>query len=80
MQPQAPGCGNGFTTIRCVGTSSAGVTLPNSKKSPASWLCISEAARFGDVTLIYSSHDSEHNNAVVLKEFLNQCLNPETIG
>jgi hypothetical protein len=80
MPHQARLFGNGFTTIRRVGTSSGGVTLPNSKKSPASWLCISEAARFGDVTLIYSSHDSEHNNAVVLKEFLNQCLNPETTG
>jgi shikimate 5-dehydrogenase len=37
-------------------------------------------ARFGDVTLIYSSHDSEHNNAVVLKELLNQCLHPEATG
>ena len=44
------------------------------KESPTSWLPISEAARFGNVTLIYSSHDSEHNNAVALKEFLNQCL------
>jgi hypothetical protein len=29
-----------------------------------------EAARKGTVTLIYSSHDEEHNNAVALKEFL----------
>jgi uncharacterized protein YeaO (DUF488 family) len=29
-----------------------------------------EAARQGTITLIYSSHDAEHNNAVVLKEFL----------
>jgi uncharacterized protein YeaO (DUF488 family) len=50
------------------------------KESPASWLPISEAARFGNIKLIYSSHDSEHNNAVALKEFLNQCLNPETTG
>jgi uncharacterized protein YeaO (DUF488 family) len=36
-----------------------------------------EAARRGDVTLIYSRHDSEHNNAVALKEFLIQSLGTE---
>ena len=29
-----------------------------------------EAARQGPVTLLYSSHDEEHNNAVALKQFL----------
>lgn len=28
------------------------------------------AARSGTLTLIYSSHDTEHNNAVVLKHYL----------
>jgi uncharacterized protein YeaO (DUF488 family) len=32
---------------------------------------IRSAARHGRVTLIYSSHDTEHNNAVALKEYLN---------
>ncbi len=31
---------------------------------------IQEAAAEGDVTLVYSSHDTEHNNAVALKEYL----------
>jgi uncharacterized protein YeaO (DUF488 family) len=31
---------------------------------------IRSAARHGRVTLIYSSHDAEHNNAVALKEYL----------
>lgn len=31
---------------------------------------ILQAARHGTVTLIYSSHDTEHNNAVVLREYL----------
>ncbi len=31
---------------------------------------IQEAAAAGDVTLVYSSHDTEHNNAVALKEYL----------
>jgi uncharacterized protein YeaO (DUF488 family) len=26
--------------------------------------------RQGDVTLLYSAHDTEHNNAVALKEYL----------
>lgn len=47
------------------------------KESPASWLPILKAARRGDVTLIYSSHDSEHNNAVALKEFMIQSLGTE---
>jgi len=28
------------------------------------------AAKQGDITLVYSSHDSEHNNAVALKQYL----------
>lgn len=34
------------------------------------WRPIAEAAEKGTVTLIYSSHDTEHNNAVALVEFL----------
>ncbi len=31
---------------------------------------ILQAARRGRVTLVYSAHDAEHNNAVALKEYL----------
>ena len=31
---------------------------------------IIEAARRGHVTLVYSSHDTDHNNAVALKAYL----------
>ncbi|HEV2487603.1 MAG TPA: DUF488 domain-containing protein [Terracidiphilus sp.] len=44
------------------------------KENPASWISILEAARAGTVTLVYSAHDSEHNNAVALKEFLMERL------
>jgi uncharacterized protein YeaO (DUF488 family) len=44
------------------------------KENQASWLPLLEAARHGTVTLIYSSHDSERNNAVALKEFLDRRL------
>jgi uncharacterized protein YeaO (DUF488 family) len=42
------------------------------EKNPDSWLPLLEAARLGTVTLVYSSHDTEHNNAAALKEFLVQ--------
>lgn len=37
---------------------------------PESWRPILSAARGHAVTLVYSSHDEEHNNAVALKEYL----------
>ena len=39
-------------------------------RSPETWAPIRDAARHGAVTLIYSSHDAEHNNAVALKEYI----------
>lgn len=41
-------------------------------KNPDSWAPIAEAARSGTVTLIYGARDTEHNNAVALKEFLSK--------
>jgi uncharacterized protein YeaO (DUF488 family) len=38
--------------------------------NPNAWRPIIKAAHHGTVTLIYSSHDTEHNNAVALEEFL----------
>ena len=37
---------------------------------PESWQPILSAARDGTVTLVYSSHDTRHNNAVALQEYL----------
>ena len=37
---------------------------------------ILEAARDSTVTLLFSSHDTEHNNAAALKEFLEHLLHP----
>jgi uncharacterized protein YeaO (DUF488 family) len=37
---------------------------------PESWRSIVSLARQGTVTLVYSSHDEEHNNAVALREYL----------
>ena len=33
-----------------------------------------DEAEQGDVTLLYSAHDTEHNNALVLKSFLEERL------
>lgn len=38
---------------------------------------ILEAAHKGTVTLLYSSRDTEHNNAAALREFLQHSLNPK---
>ena len=38
--------------------------------NPAAWEPILEPARKGHVTLVYSSRDTGHNNAVALKEYL----------
>lgn len=37
---------------------------------PEVWEPIVSAARRGTVTLVYSSHDTEHNNAVALQDYL----------
>lgn len=44
------------------------------ENNPTAWQPIIKAARHGSVTLIYSSHDTEHNNAVTLQEFLKRHL------
>jgi uncharacterized protein YeaO (DUF488 family) len=41
---------------------------------PDAWEPILKAARHGSVTLLYSSHDGEHNNAVALKTYLDAKL------
>lgn len=40
------------------------------ERNPDAWLPIIEAAKEGNVTLLYSARDPEHNSALVLKEFL----------
>jgi uncharacterized protein YeaO (DUF488 family) len=37
---------------------------------PDAWSQLIKAAHEGTITLIYSSHDTEHNNAVALREFI----------
>ena len=39
-------------------------------RAPEAWEPIRLAAKKGTVTLLYSSHDAEHNNVMALKRFL----------
>lgn len=40
------------------------------KSHPDAWQPILDAAAKGPVTLLFSSHDAEHNNVVALRDFL----------
>jgi uncharacterized protein YeaO (DUF488 family) len=44
------------------------------EQRPDAWRPIVKAAEHGTVTLLYSSHDTEHNNAVALKSYLDAKL------
>lgn len=46
--------------------------------TPDAWAPIRDAARQGAVTLLYSSHDAEHNNAVALKEYIENKISGKT--
>ncbi|OQY83060.1 MAG: hypothetical protein B6D41_17520 [Chloroflexi bacterium UTCFX4] len=43
-------------------------------KNAASWAPLLQAARRGNVTLLYSARDTEHNNAIALKTYLDKKL------
>jgi len=44
------------------------------ESNPSAWKPILDVAKGGMVTLLFSSHDAEHNNAIVLKSFLDEKL------
>ncbi len=43
-------------------------------KKPESWQPLLEAARKGDIALVFSARDPQHNNAVALKGYLDKRL------
>jgi uncharacterized protein YeaO (DUF488 family) len=45
---------------------------------PEAWRPILAAARRGRVTLVYSSRDVEHNNAVALQQYLRRLMRPRS--
>ena len=46
--------------------------------APEAWRPIVSAARRGTVTLVYSSRDDQHNNAVALREYLQRKRHPRS--
>ncbi|HEY3854041.1 MAG TPA: DUF488 domain-containing protein [Verrucomicrobiae bacterium] len=45
-------------------------------KHPQHFQLLIEAATNGSLTLLFGAHDTEHNNAVVLRDFLNEQIQP----
>ena len=43
-------------------------------ENPNAWKQLLDVARQGNVTLLYSASDTEHNNAIVLKDYLAERL------
>jgi len=41
-------------------------------ENPGAWETIFEAAKYGNVTLLYSARDTAHNSALLLKSFLEE--------
>lgn len=48
--------------------------LEELRAHPDNWEPLLNAAKKGNLTLLYSAHDETHNNAVVLAEFLQEKL------
>jgi uncharacterized protein YeaO (DUF488 family) len=46
---------------------------------PEAWRPLHDAAAAGDITLLYSSRDVEHNNAVALREYLKAQLGRDVV-
>lgn len=40
--------------------------------NPRAWKPLLKASRLGNVTLLYSARDTEHNNAIALKSYLEE--------
>jgi uncharacterized protein YeaO (DUF488 family) len=47
-------------------------------QKPETWKPLLEAAQQGDITLVFSARDEEHNNAVALKSYLEKRLKAKT--
>ncbi len=43
-------------------------------QQPQTWQPLLQAAQAGDITLVFSARDTEHNNAVALKDYLEKRL------
>jgi uncharacterized protein YeaO (DUF488 family) len=70
MQVPPANCGSGFRTTPGKWTAFQRRYFSELEKRPEAWEPILTAAAHANVTLLYSSHDTEHSNAVALKRFL----------
>jgi len=68
MWPRALNCGDGYDPSKWIEFQRRYFAELDAK--PATAEPILQASRRGHVTLVYSSHDKEHNNAVALKAYL----------
>lgn len=50
------------------------------EQRPEAWEPLVEAARRGAITLVYGARDTDHNNAVALRSFLSERLDPSGQG
>jgi uncharacterized protein YeaO (DUF488 family) len=48
------------------------------EKHQETWKGLLKAAEMGDITLVYSARDQSHNNAVVVKDYLEKKMNHTT--
>ncbi len=48
-------------------------------QKPETWQPLLQAAREGDITLVFGARDTEHNNAVALQTYLDKRLTAKTI-
>jgi uncharacterized protein YeaO (DUF488 family) len=48
--------------------------LAELRKNPKAWQPLLQAARRGNITLLYSARDTERNSALLLREFLSSKL------
>ena len=66
----ATSCASGSTTTRRALLSFAPATVASSPPIQSALVSCVTAPQAGAVTVLYAAHDEEHNNAVVLTEFL----------
>ena len=50
------------------------------ERNEDAWRPLLTSARRGRITLVYSTHDTEHSNAIVLKEFLQAKLRKRAVN
>lgn len=74
MSRPARACENGSSTILQNGRNSSLGIAPILDACPENWKKLLDVARKEKLTLLFGAHDTKHNNAIVLKEYLEEWL------